>query len=50
LGELMTKCKHEWRFLERWFTDDGNKAEYVFYCIHCLDVTSQGIEMTKKKS
>ena len=41
-------CKHEWRFLERWFGSD-DRTEYVFYCIHCLEVTSQQLNVVSCK-
>jgi hypothetical protein len=38
--------QHEWRFLERWI--DGAEWFYVFYCIHCLEITDLEIEQKKK--
>jgi hypothetical protein len=42
------KCKHNWMFLERWFSS-GNDGytEYVFYCTKCLEFTNQKIEFVK---
>lgn len=45
----MTKCKHNWRFLERWIGDNPNDTEYLFYCTKCLEITSQMIYLKKKK-
>jgi len=44
------ECSHIWRFLERWFpTDSKEPAEYVFYCVKCLEIINFPIEARKKR-